>query len=120
MYKFRGQCAVSSRWVSGQWSVVSRGLRAALLLLAAGCGLLTTGPAQTIQFLNAAPSTYEDGTNVTIVVTRTPASGVATVDYTTIDDTATGGADYQFTAGTLVFNDGESFQVITVPIINDL
>jgi len=79
----------------------------------------TTAGAQTIQFLNAAPSVYENGTNVAVIVTRTPASGVATIDYTTVDDTALAGADYQFTSGTLTFNDGESFQIITIPIIND-
>src|SRR3989440_12810851 len=91
-------------------------MRAGLLLLTAVCGLLPSAQAQTIQFLNAAPSVYENGTNVSVVVTRTPASGVATVDYTTVDDSAVAGSDYQLTFGTLTFNDGESFQVITIPI----
>src|SRR5947209_1921998 len=77
------------------------------------------GQAQSIQFINAAPSVYEHGTNVSLVVTRTPASGLSTVDYTTVDDTAVAGSDYQFTSGTLTFNDGESFQIITIPIIPD-
>src|SRR5437762_9918292 len=64
-------------------------------------------PAQTIQFLNAAPSVYENGTNVSVVVTRTPANGVATVEYTTLDGTAVAGSDYQLTTGSLTFNNGE-------------
>src|SRR6266436_5905093 len=80
---------------------------------------LSSSQAQTIEFINSAPSVYEDGTNVSVVVTRTPATGVSTVDYSTADGTATAGFDYQFTSGTLTFNDGESFQIITIPIIDD-
>src|SRR5438552_11667130 len=108
----------SFRVISSQWSVVSRWLTF-LLLLTTGHGLLTTARAQTIQFLNAAPSVYENGTNVSVVVTRTPATGVSTVDFTTVDGTALAALDYQPTLGTLTFNDGDSFQIITIPIIND-
>src|SRR2546423_15544748 len=80
----------------------------------------TTVRAQTIEFLNAAPSVYENGTNVSVVVTRVPANGAATVDYTTVDGTASSGLDYQAASGTLTFLDGETFKIITIPIIDDL
>src|SRR6266481_1276732 len=106
------------RWLAG-----SRLLRFAVAVIVLGLWTsdfgLWTCEAQTVQFLNAAPSVYENGTNVTVIVTRTPASGLATVDYTTVDDSALAGSDYQFTSGTLTFNDGESFQIITIPIIDD-
>src|SRR5438552_14623535 len=76
--------------------------------------------AQRIEFLNAAPSVYENGTNVSVVVTRVPATGAATVDFTTADGTATAGQDYQAVSGTLSFSDGETFKIITIPIIDDL
>src|SRR2546423_11959889 len=76
--------------------------------------------AQTIEFLNAAPSVYENGTNVSVVVTRVRATGAATVDFTTADGTATAGQDYQAVSGTLSFSDGETFKIITIPIIDDL
>src|SRR5216117_1185315 len=105
------------------WLAGSRLLRLAVALIVFGLWTLDFGlwtcEAQTIQFLNAAPSVYENGTNVAVIVTRTPASGVATVDYVTVDNTAVAGADYQITTGTLTFNDGDSFQIITIPIIND-
>src|SRR5438552_16389347 len=74
------------------WLAGSRLLRLAIALLVFGLLTLDFGlwtcEAQTIQFLNAAPSVYENGTNVTVVVTRTPASGLATIDFTTVDHTA--------------------------------
>ncbi|HMJ90265.1 MAG TPA: Calx-beta domain-containing protein, partial [Candidatus Acidoferrum sp.] len=93
------------------------------------CGLLlsllmaTAGWSQSIEFLPGAPSTYEAGgvagTNISIIVTRTPASGVASVEYTTFEGSAFAGQDYIATNGTLDFADGETFKVINVPIIDD-
>ncbi len=94
------------------------------------CGLflflLTTalGGAQTIQFLPGAPSTYEAGgvagTNISVIVTRTPGSGAASVQYSTFDGSALSGADYIGTNDVLNFADGETFKLINVPIIDDL
>ncbi len=83
------------------------------------------GAAQTIEFLPVAPSVYENGSNVTLIVTRTPATGTASVNYTTWDlpagpGAATAGEDYLPDAGTLDFADGESFKLITIYILNDL
>ena len=43
----------------------------------------------------------------------------ASVDYATSDDTATAGADYTATSGTLIFEVGETHKTISVPVIDD-
>src|SRR5215470_5793979 len=68
---------------------------------------LASARGQTIEFLPGAPSVYENGTNIAIVVTRIPANGISTVDFMTMDGTAMEGFDYYGTNGTLTFNDGE-------------
>ena len=82
MEKLLNRTASGRRWF-GLW-----------LLVLLGCGA-AQAPAQTIEFLAAAPSVYENGTNVSVVVTRVPATGAASIDYTTVDGTATAGLDYQ-------------------------
>jgi peptide/nickel transport system substrate-binding protein len=42
-----------------------------------------------------------------------------TVDYSTVDGTATAGQDYSATSGTLVFAPGDRTRTITVPILED-
>lgn len=55
-----------------------------------------------------------------ITVTRLgDMSNTASVSYTTMNVTATAGADYTATSGTLTFAAGESSKVITVPIRDD-
>ena len=77
--------------------------------------------AQTIEFLPGAPSVYENGgaagTNVTIIVTRAPATGNSSVNFSTVNGTATAGLDFIGTNFTVNFTNGESFQVISIPII---
>ena len=78
-------------------------------------------PAGVLQFSGASYAVNEDGTSVVLTVLRTNGSyGDISVDYTTADDTATDGFDYQATIGTLLFADGETTQTITVPIDDDL
>lgn len=55
---------------------------------------------------------------ITVLLDR-PASQVVSVDYSTRSGTAEAGSDYRTTAGTLVFNPGETKQRFTVPIIDD-
>ena len=56
----------------------------------------------------------------TFTVTLSAASGLpVSVNYTLADGTATAGADYITTGGTLDFVSGETTQTITVPILND-
>jgi len=48
-----------------------------------------------------------------------PAAGPVSVSYTTADDTAVAGQDYQAAAGLLNFAAGERVKVVTVGIVND-
>src|SRR5262249_30662477 len=62
----------------------------------------------------------ENGGTATITVTRTGGSNVpVTVNYATSDGSATAGADYTATSGTLNFGIGETSKTFTVPITND-
>ena len=47
------------------------------------------------------------------------ASGTVTVDYATADGTATAGADYTATSGTLTFDPGETAKTVDVPVLDD-
>ena len=54
----------------------------------------------------------------TISLSR-PSTVPVTVTYTTTSNTATGGADYQTTTGTVTFNPGQTTQSVTVPTTFD-
>ena len=74
-------------------------------------------------FIGLATNTYQvnetDGT-VDLTVVRTEGSdGVVSVDYATIDATATAGEDYTATSGTLTFADGETSKTVSIPILDD-
>lgn len=73
--------------------------------------------------LTTSSSTYrEDTKTVDLVVTRTGgADGIASVEFTTSQNTATENSDYASTSGTLSWADGDSeSKVISVPINDDL
>ncbi|MBE9219442.1 peptidylprolyl isomerase [Dolichospermum flos-aquae] len=58
--------------------------------------------------------------NVTYTVTLSRSdTRVITVNYTTVNGTATAGLDYTTTTGTLTFNSGVTSQSINIPILND-
>ena len=74
--------------------------------------------------LNIVGSTVLEGDSspVTAVftVTLAPTSALAvSVDYATLDGTATGGADYTPVSGTLIFNPGDTQQFINVQVSGD-
>ena len=74
--------------------------------------------------LSIASSTVLEGDSspVTAVftVTLAPANALTvSVDYTTMDGTATGGADYTPVSGTLTFNPGDTQQIINVQVSGD-
>jgi hypothetical protein len=70
--------------------------------------------------INDPASVSESAANATFTVTLSTASTLTvTVNYSTADGTATAGADYQSTSGTLTFAPGETTKSINVPIIND-
>ena len=73
-------------------------------------------PALTIADANAT----EDDEEITFTVQLNVASSLAvTVDWTTTDGTATQGADYAETTGTLSFDALETERTITVPLLDD-
>ena len=58
--------------------------------------------------------------NVTYTVTLSRSdTRVITVNYTTVNGTATAGSDYTTRTGTLTFNSGVTSQSINIPILND-
>jgi CSLREA domain-containing protein len=54
-----------------------------------------------------------------VVTLSTSTAGIASVDYETADGTASAGADYVATRGTLLFQPGVTSQTIEVPIVGD-
>jgi azurin len=74
----------------------------------------------TVQFASAI-YTVTEGDAVALTVTRTGGTiGTASVGYATSAGTATSGADYTNTTGTLVFGPGVTSQTITVATLNDV
>jgi hypothetical protein len=73
-----------------------------------------------IEFSSARFEVRESETNAVITVVR---SGdyrkVASVDYSTQEGTAQGNVNFQPSGGTITFAAGESFKMITVPILRD-
>ena len=60
------------------------------------------------------------GAAMDFAVTMSRAStSTVTVDYATSDGTATAGADYTATSGTLAFSPGETSQTVSVPVLDD-
>lgn len=77
-------------------------------------------PSGAVQFSSAAYSVVEDGGSVSIGVTRSGGSfGTVTVDYATLDGSATAGSDYTFASGTLNFADGVLSQSIDIAVLDD-
>ena len=62
------------------------------------------------------------GTNNAVFVVRlgTNHADVVSVDFTTVDDTASAGFDYVATRGTLIFNSGETNKTFVVPVLGDI
>jgi Calx-beta domain len=73
-----------------------------------------------VQFTSPTYTVAEAGGSATITITRTLGTAAgATVDYATSNGTATAGADYTITAGTLTFSPGETTKSFLIPILND-
>ena len=74
----------------------------------------------TLQFSSASYSVNENAGAVTITVTRTGDSSVATaINYAAMNGTATAGSDYTATSGTLSFAIGDTSKTFSIPILND-
>jgi len=75
----------------------------------------------TIQFSQASYSVQEDLGALTITVTRSgDTSSPASVDYKTVDGSATQKADFEYAAGTLTFGIGETSKAFQVLINEDM
>jgi hypothetical protein len=78
------------------------------------------GATGNVQFGVDSIRVIEDVGLATITVLRKGGStGALTVDYSTIEGTATAGQDYTTTSGTLTFNGGETSKSFQIPIIED-
>jgi uncharacterized repeat protein (TIGR01451 family)/uncharacterized delta-60 repeat protein len=70
-------------------------------------------------FATNADSVAENGSNITIWVTReNPATGQASVQYNTSDSSALNAVDYVSASGTLVFTNGQASNSFNVTILN--
>ncbi|WP_446875094.1 DUF4347 domain-containing protein [Phormidesmis sp. 146-35] len=77
-------------------------------------------PTGTIVIGENAVTVNENVGTATVRVDRVGGSfGAASVNYTTVDETALPGADYTTTAGFLQFADGETSKTVAIPILND-
>jgi hypothetical protein len=75
----------------------------------------------TLQFSSSSYSVNEGSSSIIITVSRFNGSaGEARVDYSTSDGSATAGADYTASSGTLIFPAGVTTQTFTVSILDDL
>ena len=73
-----------------------------------------------VEFAPSAVLVNENEGTATLTVERIGTSfGTVLVDYATQDGSAIADADYTPITGTLTFESGESFQTLTVPILND-
>ncbi|HZS33338.1 MAG TPA: Calx-beta domain-containing protein [Methylomirabilota bacterium] len=87
-----------------------------------GIGTITNDDGLPSLAINAiASSEGNSGTKAfTFTVTLTPASGLTvTVDYATLDNTATAGSDYTATSNTLTFTPGQTTKQVTVNVQGD-
>ena len=79
-------------------------------------------PPGAVRFSAATFTIAEGMAAATITVQRTAGAtaSAVTVDYATVPGgTATAGADYLMTSGTLTFNAGETSKTFTIPVLND-
>src|SRR5262245_2121199 len=91
------------------------------LTLAFALGATTNGFGQaTLQFTAADYSVPENAPNATLIVQRTGDTNTAvSVDYATVDGTATNGLKYTAVSGTVAFGTNETRKNIAVPILNN-
>lgn len=75
--------------------------------------------AQVVAFLGTSVEVGEGDGTVALIVTRVPATGIATVHYSTRDGSAAAPGSYVATSGDLHFAAGEAFQIITVAIVDN-
>jgi hypothetical protein len=70
-----------------------------------------------ISFSSATYTASEDGDAAVITVVRDSGGGTVSIDFATSDGTAIAGVDYVATAGTLVFNPGQTLRTFSVTLL---
>ena len=86
--------------------------------LSAAVSATVVGPLS-LSVADASATEADDATvDFTVTLSRASSSDV-TVDYATSDGTATAGADYTDTSGTLTFAAGETAKTVSVPVLDD-
>ena len=83
-----------------------------------GASATVPGPAR-IRVADARASEGKDASLDFAVTLHRAASGPVSVDYATADGTATAGADYTATSGTLAFAAGETAKTVSVALLDD-
>lgn len=73
-----------------------------------------------LQFNLSRYSVLETGTNAVIRVLRSGGStGAINIDFMTIEDTAQSGVNFLGVTNTLAFAEGETYKIVTVPVLHD-
>ena len=110
----------------GQWNDMPNsyaGTFRGIIELGLGDGNDNDNDSNNSGFIKLATNIYqvnEVDSTVDVTILRTEGSdGVVTIDYATVDATATAGSDYSASSGTLTFADGETSKTVTIPIFND-
>jgi PA14 domain/Glucose / Sorbosone dehydrogenase/Calx-beta domain len=65
------------------------------------------------------PTVSEGDRNAIVTVKRGISTNAASVEYTTVNGTATAGSDFTAVSGTLNFGIGERFKTIAIPLVNN-
>ena len=88
---------------------------------AQGVGIIISDDLPTVSIANAVITEGNSGTNdLSFEVSLSSAiSQSVTLNFETVDGTATGGSDYQIVSGSLTFNPDETSKTIAVPIFGD-
>ena len=107
---------------TGKWSDLVTATPATGAGLPSSASDSASPQASTLSVADARVAEPRSGGSATLdfVVTLNPAvSGTVTVDYATSNDTATAGADYTATSGTLTFAAGETSKTVAVTVLSD-
>lgn len=81
--------------------------------------VLSSGPPRTLSIDDVAVSEIDGNARFTVSLTGSGPDDV-TVDYATVDDTATNPDDYMQMSGSLTFTTGQNQQLIDIPIFDDV
>ena len=85
-------------------------------------GIMDNDTSALVSISDGLPMPATEGTDATITFTVTlsePVDHVTSVAYTTLDNNALAGSDFEFTSGILTFGVGEISKTVTVTVLND-